>query len=134
MVAIIAATTLFDGVQLAQASDTAVAPNGVLEWYLLPFFSALRAVPDNSSGMIAMIGMLVAPILAIFITQTAPGFKRWFVRLLLLLCFVGFWGLGYYGGQAADSEVLMRSQILLACYFAYFLIAPFLTSKNTHSS
>ena len=133
MVAIVAATTLFDGVQVTQASGSAGLPSSTLDWYLLPFLSALRAVPDNAGGMIAMIGMLVAPILAIFITKTAPGFKRWFVRLLLVLCFVGFWGLGYYGGQATDDEVLMRSQILLACYFAYFLIAPFLTSKNTRS-
>lgn len=132
VVAIIAATTLFNGAEFAQSSDASSSPSSVLEWYLLPFFSALRAIPDNTGGMIAMIGMLVAPILAIFITQTRPGIKRWFVRLLLLLCFVGFWGLGYYGGQAADEDVLTRSQILLACYFAYFLIAPFLTSKSAH--
>lgn len=134
MVAIIAATNLFKGAEIAPVADATATPSSSLEWYLLPFFSALRAIPDQMGGMMAMIAMLVAPILAIFITKTRPGSKRWFVRLLLLLCLFGFWGLGYYGGQAADEQVLMRSQVLLACYFAYFVIAPFLTSKNPQAS
>lgn len=134
MVAIIAATTLFTGVEAGQISDVGNPPAMVLEWYLLPFMSALRAIPDNNAGAIALVAMLVAPILAIFITQARSGSTRWFVRLLLLLCFFGFWGLGYYGGQAASEQVLFRTQILLGCYFAYFLIAPFLTSRNIQSS
>lgn len=134
MVAIIAATNLFNGAETAQVADAAGPPSSVLEWYLLPFFSALRALPDTTGGMIAMAAMLVAPIFAIFITHARSGSGRWLVRLLLLLCFFGFWGLGYYGGQAANEQVLLRSQVLLACYFAYFVIAPFLTSRSAQSA
>lgn len=134
IVAIIAATTLFDGSQSQQIATTAGSPSSVAQWYLLPFVSALRAIPESLGGVIALVAMLVAPIMAIFITHTQTNTTRWFVRLLLLLCFFGFWGLGYYGGHAADDQILFRSQILLACYFAYFLFAPFLTSKDSQSS
>lgn len=134
LVAIITATTLFSGAESNASTTAAGAPNTDMEWYLLPFFSALRAIPGDNGGMIALVAMLVAPMLAIFITQSRPGSSRWLVRLLLLLCFLGFWGLGYYGGQAVDAQVLFRTQILLVCYFAYFLIAPFITSKNVQTS
>lgn len=127
MVAIIVATTLFSGVENGQSTAEA-------QWYLLPFLAALRTIPDAGASAIILVAMLAAPILAIFITQAASGAKRWIVHILLVLCLLGFVGLGYYGGQTASEQVLFRTQILLVCYFAYFLIAPFLTSRKIQTS
>ncbi len=124
IIAILAATSLFDGPPANEATDA------ISNWYNLPFIAGMRAGGGEDASRLVILAMLIVPLLAIFITNTHSRTRRLLVWLLFLLCLAGFYGLGYYGGQTDAEQLLLRIQILLAFYFAYFLIAPFLTSKK----
>ena len=121
----------------------------VPEWYYLPFYAILRAVPDNFVGLWAGLGYLIinaklagvitmaASILVLFALpwldtskvrsgRFRPVFK-WFFWIFLLDVAI----LGVCGAHAPDEPVfswfkgfnyLALAQITTAYYFAHFLI------------
>ncbi|ESQ88276.1 cytochrome B [Asticcacaulis sp. AC460] len=112
----------------------------VPEWYMLPFYAILRAIPDKLIGVIAMFAA-IAVIFALPWLDTSKvksmryrPVMRWFFVLFVITCCL----LGWCGGQlpedlvfqlGADShgtaiglKVVTLSQILTAYYFSFFLI------------
>ena len=106
----------------------------VPEWYLLPFYAILRAVPDKLGGVLAMfaaIGVLfVLPWLDTSKVRSArfrPLYRQFFF-IFVAVCL----GLGWAGGQSPDRVVLEvgetaltvtgLSQILTIYYFVHFLV------------
>lgn len=94
----------------------------VPEWYFLPFYAILRAVPDKLFGVVAM-G------LAILILFAVPFLSRAELRSLKFryLSRVFYWVfvmdvvlLGYLGGQVAEEPYITISQIGSVYYFLYF--------------
>jgi quinol-cytochrome oxidoreductase complex cytochrome b subunit len=109
---------------LTQANDTPPA-----QWYLLPFYSALKAIPDQTGGVILLCIMLVIPVFAIFIgTPKAKG-RRLFLRILMVLALTSFAGLGVLGAQPINNNTMIASQVLIAIYLSYFVIGTFLTPR-----
>lgn len=108
----------------------------VPEWYFLPFYGILRAIPDKLGGVLAMfasIGVLVfLPWLDTSKVKSGayrPIFKVCFWVLVVVTIL-----LGYTGSQPTDKPVLSLggrtvldmvgfAQILTVIYFAYFLVA-----------
>ncbi len=106
----------------------------VPEWYFLPFYGILRAIPDKLGGVIAMfasIGILVfLPWLDTSKVRSGryrPVFKVFF-WVFVVVCIL----LGYTGSQPTDKVVLSLggktildmvgfAQILTFMYFAYFI-------------
>ena len=113
----------------------------VPEWYFLPFYAMLRAVPDKLMGVLIMFGsialLFVVPWLdtskvrSMRYRPTARYFFLFFAFALLVL--------GWCGGQLPDDVVIpvgrdavtgektgltvvTVSQILTAYYYAYFLL------------
>ena len=96
----------------------------VPEWYFLPFYAILRAIPDKLGGVIAMglsIGILfLLPWLDTSRVRSAtfrPVFK-WFY--LLMLIDMGI--LGYVGSQPAEGDWIWIGQLATAYYFIHFLV------------
>ncbi|RYG10433.1 MAG: cytochrome b/b6, partial [Caulobacteraceae bacterium] len=113
----------------------------VPEWYMLPFYAILRAIPDKFGGVVAMfsaIGVLfVLPWLdtsKVRSMRYRPTMRTFFIIFLV----VGF-GLGWCGGQLPDAPVLgsfktftlvdgdlnsylWLTRVLTAYYFIFFLI------------
>lgn len=112
----------------------------VPEWYMLPFYAILRAIPDKLLGVIAMFAA-IAVIFALPWLDTSKvrsmryrPVMRWFFVLFVITCVA----LGWCGGQlptdlvisfGADKAgtpigltVTTLSQFLTAYYFAFFLI------------
>mgnify|MGYP003383087953 CR=1 FL=1 len=96
----------------------------VPEWYYLPFYAILRAVPDKLGGVIAMF----ASILILFVLPWLdtsrvrsgtyrPIFKQFF-WIFVLVCI----GLGYLGSKPAEGWYVTASRILTAYYFIHFLV------------
>ncbi len=96
----------------------------VPEWYFLPFYAILRAVPDKLGGvllMFASIGVLfLLPWLDTSKVRSAT-FRPWFKQFFFIFVAVSL-GLGYLGGKPAEGGYVLASRILTAYYFAHFLI------------
>jgi len=96
----------------------------VPEWYYLPFYAILRAIPDKLGGVIAMFGSILI-LLALPWLDTSrvrsgtyrPIFKQFF-WVFVIVCVA----LGYLGSKPAEGAYVIWSRILTAYYFAHFLI------------
>lgn len=96
----------------------------VPEWYLLPFYAILRAVPDKLGGVVLMFGAIFVLFLLPWLDTSKvrsgryrPLFKQvfWiFVAVCLLL--------GYLGAQPAEGIYIILARLATFFYFAYFLI------------
>ncbi|HYD28735.1 cytochrome b [Brevundimonas sp.] len=113
----------------------------VPEWYMLPFYAILRAIPDKLGGVIAMFGaigvLFVLPWLdtsKVRSMRYRPAMRTFFVIFVL----VGM-GLGWCGAQLPDAPVipgmpsftlldgalnsyLWLTRLLTAYYFLFFLV------------
>jgi len=113
----------------------------VPEWYFLPFYAILRAVPDKVMGVVAMFGA-IGVLFALPWLDTSkvrsmryrPMAKLYFV-VLVIVCLI----LGYCGAKLPDDPIIpglvtfqilesdlnsfvWLSRIATLYYFAYFLV------------
>ncbi|MGQ4273325.1 cytochrome b [Terrihabitans sp. B22-R8] len=96
----------------------------VPEWYFLPFYAILRAVPDKLGGVIAMFAAIAVlfflPWLDTSKVRSAayrPLYKVFF-WILVVVCLL----LGYVGGKPAEPPYILIGRILTVYYFAHFLV------------
>lgn len=96
----------------------------VPEWYFLPFYAILRAIPSKLGGVIAMFGSIAVlaflPWLDTSKVRSAvyrPLYKQFFWVFVMVAI-----GLGYLGAMPAEGGYVIASRILTAYYFAHFLI------------
>jgi ubiquinol-cytochrome c reductase cytochrome b subunit len=96
----------------------------VPEWYFLPFYAILRAVPDKLGGVLAMFGaiavLFVVPWLDTSKVRSAnyrPLYRQFF-WVLVVACIL----LGYAGSQPAEGIWLIVARVASIYYFAHFLI------------
>ena len=103
----------------------------VPEWYFLPFYAILRAVPSKLGGVVLMFG-------SILILFVLPWLDRSPVRSASYrpLYKIAFWVfltnclvLGYIGGMPAEEPYLTISRICATYYFLHFLIIVPLIAK-----
>lgn len=111
-------------------ADPMVTPTHIVpEWYFLPFYAMLRAIPDKLGGVVVMLSsiliLFVLPWLDTSKVKSGayrPVFK-WFFWL-----FIGnFILLGFLGGKPPEGWYVVAARFATFYYFAYFLlILPFL--------
>ena len=108
----------------AEADPLQTPPHIVPEWYYLPFYAILRAIPDKLGGVIAMFGsiliLFVLPWLDTSRVRSGsyrPIFKQFF-WVFVIVCI----GLGYLGSKPPEGAYVIWSRILTAYYFAHFLV------------
>jgi ubiquinol-cytochrome c reductase cytochrome b subunit len=96
----------------------------VPEWYLLPFYAILRAVPDKLGGVALMFGaifvMFLLPWLDTSKVRSAryrPLFRQFFV-LFIIDCLI----LGYLGAKPAEGIYIVLARVATVYYFAHFLV------------
>jgi ubiquinol-cytochrome c reductase cytochrome b subunit len=106
------------------ANPLQTPPHIVPEWYFLPFYAILRAIPNKLMGVIALfsaIGVLAfLPWLDTSKVRSAtfrPLYKQFF-WVLVVVCI----GLGYLGSQPAEGVYVIVARILTAYYFLHFLV------------
>ena len=96
----------------------------VPEWYFLPFYAILRAIPDKLGGVLAMFGAIaVLAALPWLDTSKVRSCKfrpiyRQFFWILALDALV----LGYAGAMPAEGVWLVIARIGTAYYFFHFLV------------
>jgi len=108
-------------------ANPAVTPAHIVpEWYFLPFYAILRAIPDKLGGVIAMfLAILLVAFLPWLDTSKVRSMRyRPVARFLLLVFVCTFIGLGYLGSRPAEGGYVIAAQILTVVYFAYFIALP----------
>ncbi|MFP5449053.1 MAG: cytochrome b [Alphaproteobacteria bacterium] len=113
----------------------------VPEWYFLPFYAILRAVPDKLGGVILMFGAIAVLFVLPWLDTSKVRSMRYrptgklYFMIFVLACLV----LGYCGGQLPDNHVIpglstftlidadLNSMVWLSrfatlYYFGYFLV------------
>jgi ubiquinol-cytochrome c reductase cytochrome b/c1 subunit len=96
----------------------------VPEWYFLPFYAVLRAVPDKLGGVILMFAS-IAILFVLPWLDTSPVRSMRFrpvARWFLLLWTVNFFVLMWVGAKPAEQPYVLIAQLCTAYYFAYFLV------------
>ncbi|HYF56108.1 MAG TPA: cytochrome b/b6, partial [Salinarimonas sp.] len=106
-------------------ANPSVTPAHIVpEWYFLPFYAILRAIPDKLGGVIAMFASIAIlaflPWLDTSKVRSASyrPLYRIFSWIFVACCF----GLGYLGAMPAEGGYVIASQLLTAYYFAHFLV------------
>ena len=102
-----------------------VTPNEIVpEWYLLPFYAILRAIPDKLAGVIAMFGSIGLLFLLPWLDTsrvrscTFRPIYKWFVPLLVIDVVV----LGYCGAHPPEGYFVPLARVATLYYFFHFLI------------
>jgi len=106
-------------------ADPMLTPAHIVpEWYLLPFYAILRAVPDKLMGVLLMFGSIVVlfflPWLDTMKVKSAryrPLYKIFFL-LFVIFCLL----LGYLGAKPPEGIYLFLSRVSTIYYFAFFLV------------
>jgi quinol-cytochrome oxidoreductase complex cytochrome b subunit len=99
-------------------------PHIVPEWYFLPFYAILRAIPSKLGGVIAMFASILVLVFVPWLDTSKvrsaryrPLYKQFF-WILLLVCI----GLGYLGAKPAEGGYVIAARILTFYYFLHFLV------------
>ena len=123
----------------------------VPEWYMLPFYAILRAIPDKFGGVVAMFGSIGVLFILPWLDTSRVRSMRYRPTMrafFFIFVFVGL-GLGWCGGQLPDAPVigsfktftlidgdlnsyLWLTRLFTAYYFAFFfIILPLVGLKET---
>lgn len=106
-------------------ANPAVTPMHIVpEWYYLPFYAILRAIPSKLGGVMALGGAIVIlaflPWLDTSKVRSAkyrPLYKQFF-WIFVVVCI----GLGWLGAKPAEGAYVIAARILTIYYFAHFII------------
>ena len=106
----------------------------VPEWYFLPFYAILRAVPDKLGGVLLMFSAIFVLFILPWLDRSPVRSARFrpMFRIFFWLLFIDCIVLGYLGGMPAEGIYVVLSRIATAWYFLHFLaILPLLSVFET---
>jgi ubiquinol-cytochrome c reductase cytochrome b subunit len=133
---------LGDAINYVKANPLVTPQHIVPEWYLLPFYAILRAVPNKLMGVILMFSAIAVLFVLPWLDTSKVRSMRYrpTARLYLFIFFVACLILGYCGANPPDQPVIGHepsglllldadinsivwlSRIGALYYFAYFLL------------
>jgi ubiquinol-cytochrome c reductase cytochrome b subunit len=117
-------------------ADPLITPAHIVpEWYFLPFYAILRAIPDKLMGVIAMISSIAVLGLLpwLDLSKVRSSVFRTIWKQCVFLFVLDFFILMYVGGMPAEGVYVLISRVGTAYWFLFFLvIAPLvsLTEKT----
>jgi len=96
----------------------------VPEWYFLPFYAILRAVPDKLGGVLLMFGAIAILFILPWLDRSPVRSARFrpVFRIFFWLLFIDALALGYLGGKPAEGIYVTLSRVATAWYFLHFLV------------
>jgi ubiquinol-cytochrome c reductase cytochrome b/c1 subunit len=115
---------LLDADNSVPANPLVTPAHVVPEWYLLPFYAMLRAIPSKLMGVLVLFSAIVILAFVPWLDRSPvksakyrPSF-RFFFWIFVVICI----GLGYLGSQEPTEGLALIARILTFGYFAFFLI------------
>jgi ubiquinol-cytochrome c reductase cytochrome b/c1 subunit len=96
----------------------------VPEWYFLPFYAILRAVPDKLGGVVMMFGAIALLFALPFLdrSKVKSGAYRPLFKKVFWLFILNFAFLGWLGKSPAEGWYIWASRFATLYYYAYFLV------------
>ena len=114
-------------------ADPLVTPAHIVpEWYFLPFYAILRAIPSKLGGVVFMIGAILILFALPWLdkSKVRSGAFRPLFKPFYWLFIANFIFLGWLGAKPADEAIyIVLAQAATFYYFAYFLLVLPLLSK-----
>jgi ubiquinol-cytochrome c reductase cytochrome b/c1 subunit len=107
-----------------EANQLSTPPHIVPEWYFLPYYAILRAIPNKLLGVIAMFSSILILCFAPWLdTSRVRSCKyrpvySWFLYLFLFTVLA----LGYIGSKPPEGAYIFWGRVFTAYYFIHFLI------------
>ena len=107
-----------------QANPMVTPAHIVPEWYLLPFYAILRAVPDKLGGVILMFGAILILFVLPWLdtSKVRSAVFRPIYRQFYWIFVVDVLMLGYLGAQPAEGIYLVLSRVGTIYYFLHFIV------------
>lgn len=109
-----------------------VTPEHIVpEWYFLPFYAILRAVPSKLGGVILMFSAILVLFFLPWLDKSSVrsgNYRPWF-RFTFMFFVIDCLVLGYVGGQPAEEPYITISRFAASYYFFHFLVLLPLISK-----
>jgi quinol-cytochrome oxidoreductase complex cytochrome b subunit len=109
----------------------------VPEWYLLPYYAILRAIPNKLAGVIAMFGSIGVLFLVPWLDTSRVRSARFrpVYRVFFWLLMAAWLVLAYCGSKPPEGAYVTVARIAATYYFAHFLILlPMIGVLETPSS
>ncbi|MFP3920717.1 MAG: cytochrome b [Dichotomicrobium sp.] len=106
-------------------ADPLVTPAHIVpEWYFLPFYAILRAIPSKLGGVIAMFGAILVLFFIPWLDTSRVRSARYrplfrpFFWLFVFTCLA----LGYLGAKPPEGGYVIAARFFTAYYFIFFLL------------
>lgn len=96
-------------------------------WYMLPYYSILRAIPNKIGGVVAMGFALLLWFCLPWLDKSpvrSMRYKGQLSKYMLTLFVLNFIFLGYLGALEVTTFIQYVSQVSTLFYFAYFIFMP----------
>ena len=107
-----------------EANPLSTPPHIVPEWYFLPYYAILRAIPNKLLGVIAMFSSIIILCFAPWLDASRVRSCKyrpvyaWFLYLFLVTVIA----LGYLGSKPPEGQYVLWARVFTAYYFIHFLI------------
>jgi ubiquinol-cytochrome c reductase cytochrome b subunit len=107
-----------------EANPLVTPPHIVPEWYYLPFYAILRAVPSKLGGVVLMFGSILIWLFVPWLDTSRVRSARYrpIFKWLLILWFFSFVALGYLGAKPPEGVYVFWARIFTIYYFLFFLV------------
>jgi ubiquinol-cytochrome c reductase cytochrome b subunit len=115
---------LLDADNSMPANPLATPAHVVPEWYLLPFYAMLRAIPNKLMGVIVLFAAIVVLAFIPWLDRSpvkSAKYRPTYRFFFWIFVAIGI-GLGYLGSQEPTEGLALIARILTFGYFAFFLI------------
>ncbi|HEY1865396.1 MAG TPA: cytochrome b N-terminal domain-containing protein [Roseiarcus sp.] len=115
---------LLDADNSVPANPLATPAHVVPEWYLLPFYAMLRAIPSKFWGVVVLLSAIVVLAFIPWLDRSpvkSAKYRPTFRFFFWVFVVIGI-GLGYLGSQEPTEGLALIARILTFGYFAFFLI------------
>jgi ubiquinol-cytochrome c reductase cytochrome b/c1 subunit len=115
---------LGDAVNYVPANQLVTPPHIVPEWYFLPFYAILRAIPSKLGGVLLMFSSLIVLFFVPWLdtsrvrSTTYRPIYRWFFLALV----IDVLALGYLGAIPPEGNAVIAARVFTLYYFAHFLL------------
>ncbi len=102
-------------------------------WYFTPFYSVLRAVPDQFLGVVAM-GSAQGLLFLLPWLDRSPvksiRYRGGIYKTALAIFVISFLSLGYLGTQPPSPVLTFLARMFSVLYFLFFILMPFYTTMD----
>ncbi|EKD78016.1 MAG: hypothetical protein ACD_42C00079G0001 [uncultured bacterium] len=96
-------------------------------WYLAPYYSILRAIPNKLMGISLAAGAIILLFLLPWLDRSKVRSIRYrgkYSKIALTIFIISFVGLGFLGTDSLTDTNILFSRIFTIFYYLFFLLMP----------